>query len=131
MKSFETSFRVRYSETDRMGYVYYSRYAEYFEVARVEMLRSMGISYRDLEDSGIILPVVTYSIRFSKPAYYDDLIRVKVSVKCPLKASITFLYESYNEKNELLNEAQVTLAFIDRTTGKPVRAPAAVAEKFY
>ncbi|HRU61004.1 MAG TPA: thioesterase family protein, partial [Bacteroidia bacterium] len=74
MYQHETRFRVRYGETDRMGYVYYGNYATYYEVGRVEALRSLGFSYRSLEDSGVLLPVSDFSVRYRKPAYYDDLL---------------------------------------------------------
>ena len=130
MKTFELKFRVRYSETDRMGYVYYAHYAQYFEVTRVEMFRNLGIYYKELEDSGILLPVVNYSIRFFKPAYYDDEIVVKAAVKNPPMASIRFNYETVNAKGEIINCADTTLAFIDKKSEKPMRAPAYVIEKF-
>ncbi len=76
----ETQMRVRYAETDRMGYAYYGNYATYFEVARVEALRELGMSYRELEDSGILLPVRDLHIKYHKPAYYDDLLTIKTSI---------------------------------------------------
>ena len=81
MYTTEIKIRVRYGETDRMGYAYYGNYAEYFEVARVEALRNLGFSYRKLEDEGIMLPVLLYSVKFMKPAYYDDELTIKVSIK--------------------------------------------------
>ena len=123
-------FRVRYSESDRMGYVYYAHYAQYFEVTRVEMLRQLGLLYKEIEDSGILLPVVNYSIRFFKPAYYDDEILVIASVNKPPMASIVFNYETFNAKDEIINRAETTLAFIDKKSGKPMRAPMHLIEKF-
>ena len=76
----ETKIRVRYAETDRMGYVYYGNYATYFEVARVESLRTMGMTYKEMEDQGIILPVLEYYIKFIKPAFYDDLLTIKTTI---------------------------------------------------
>ena len=102
----------------------------YFEVTRVEMFRNLGIYYKELEDSGILLPVVNYSIRFFKPAYYDDEIVVKAAVKNPPMASIRFNYETVNAKGEIINCADTTLAFIDKKSEKPMRAPAYVIEKF-
>ena len=81
MYSTENKIRVRYAETDRMGYVYYGNYAQYFEVARVEMLRNLGISYKSLEDSGVILPVIDFTIKYIKPAFYDDFLTVKITLK--------------------------------------------------
>ena len=108
------SVRVRYAETDRMGYVYYGNYAVYFEVARVEMLRELGLSYKQLEDSGIILPVMDYSIQFKKPAFYDDVLTIKTYIRKKPTARIVFDYETLNEDGILLNTAQVTLVFVTR-----------------
>jgi len=129
MIHFESSIRVRYSETDRMGYVYYGNYASYFEVARVEALRSKGISYRELEDSGIILPVLDYNIKYIKPAFYDDLLTIKTNVPNISGARIQFMYETYNEEGNLINKAETTLVFIDRKTMKPIPAPQDVVLK--
>jgi len=125
----EVKIRVRYGETDRMGYAYYGNYAEYFEVARVEALRSMGMNYKDIEDNGIILPVYTFSVKYFKPAFYDDMLTIKTTVKEMPKARITFFYETYNEKHDLLNTGEVTLAFIDKKANKPTAAPAEFIEK--
>ena len=80
MYTTEVKIRVRYAETDRMGYVYYGNYATYFEVARVESLRNLGFSYRSLEDEGILLPVLDFSIRYRRPAYYDDELTIKTII---------------------------------------------------
>lgn len=125
----EVKLRVRYGETDRMGYAYYGNYAEYFEVARVEMLRELGMNYKDMEDNGIILPVYTFSVKYFKPAFYDDMLTIKCSIKELPKARITFYYETFNEKNELLNTAEVTLVFIDKKNNKPMGAPTEFTEK--
>lgn len=125
----EIKLRVRYGETDRMGYAYYGNYAEYFEVARVEALRELGMNYKDMEDNGIILPVYTFSVKYFKPAYYDDLLTIKCSIKEMPKARITFHYETLNEKSELLNIGEVVLAFIDRKANKPCPAPAEFTDK--
>ena len=125
----KVNIRVRYGETDRMGYVYYGNYAEYFEVARVEAMRELGISYKELEDSGILLPVYSYSIVFLKPAYYDDELTIKTTInKLPL-ARIKFYYETFNQTGEVINKANTSLVFIDKATGKPCRAPEFFLEK--
>lgn len=118
----ETSLRVRYAETDRMGYSYYGNYATYFEVARVESLRALGISYRSLEDRGVLLPVTEYNIRFFKPAYYDDEILIFTTVPAIPTARIRFEYESYRG-DTLLNKAWTELAFVDAKTSVPMRCP--------
>lgn len=119
----ETTIRVRYAETDRMGYVYYGNYAQYYEVGRVEALRQLGMSYKGLEDSGIILPVMDYSVKFLKPAFYDDLLTIKTIVPEIPKVRIKFLYEVYNETGDKLNEGETTLVFINQKSNKPCAAP--------
>ena len=125
----EVKLRVRYGETDRMGYAYYGHYAEYFEVARVEALRTLGMNYKDMEDGGIILPVHTFSVKYFKPAFYDDMLTIKCTVKEMPMARITFHYETFNEKNDLLNTGEVTLAFIDKKHNKPTPAPQEFTDK--
>ena len=115
--------RVRYGETDRMGYVYYGTYAQYFEVGRVEALRKLGMSYRDMEDRGVMLPVHDLQMNYHKPAFYDDLLTVRTSILAPPTVRIRFGYQVHNEQNELLTEARTTLVFIDRGTNRPMRAP--------
>ena len=124
MYTTEIKIRVRYGETDRMGYVYYGNYAEYFEVARVEALRNLGFSYRKLEDEGILLPVLNYSVTYRKPAYYDDNLVIKVTIRELPAARIRFEYEIYNEKDEVITVADTTLVFINRKSGRPCPAPA-------
>ena len=118
--------RVRYSETDQMGYAYYGNYAQYFEVARVEALRTLGITYKAMEEEGVMLPVLEYNIKYFKPAYYDDLLTIKVTIPSLPRARILFEYETYNESGILLNKASTTLVFINMKTGKPTAAPANV-----
>lgn len=125
----EVKIRVRYGETDRMGYVYYGNYAEYFEVARVEALRELGMNYKDMEDSGIMLPVYTLNVKYMKPAFYDDHLTVKTSIKEIPMARITFSHEIFNEKKDLLTTGDVTLVFIDIKSGKPMGAPENFLEK--
>lgn len=124
----ETKVRVRYAETDQMGYVYYGNYAQYYEVGRVEALRNLGWSYRQIEESGVILPVLEFKIKYIKPAYYDDELTIKTIIKTLPAVRITFEYECYNGINELLNIGETTLVFINRLTNKPCAAPAAFAE---
>lgn len=123
MFSSEVKLRVRYGETDRMGYVYYGNYAEYFEVGRVEALRELGMSYRELEDSGIMLPVLEFSIRYMKPAYYDELLTIKTSIPELPAARLKFNYETFNENGVLLNNGVTTLVFVNRGSGRPCAAP--------
>ena len=119
----ETTLRVRYAETDQMGYVYYGNYAQYYEVGRVEALRELGFSYKDMEERGIMLPVLELNINYKKPAFYDDEITIVTTIKEMPSVRITFDYESYNSKKELLNTGKVTLVFIDKKTNKPCQPP--------
>tara|TARA_R110002049_G_scaffold197096_2_gene366766 strand:- start:3012 stop:3419 length:408 start_codon:yes stop_codon:yes gene_type:complete len=121
--------RVRYSETDKMGFVYYGNYAQYFEVARVEALRVLNISYRDLEESGIMLPVRSYNIDYYKPALYDDLLTIDTLITDLPTAKLRFEYETFNEKGDLLNKATVVLVFMDAKTGRPIKPPTQFLEK--
>jgi len=125
----EVQIRVRYGETDRMGFVYYGNYATYFEVARVEALRQMGISYRVMEDGGISLPVLEYKIKYLKPAFYDDQLTIKTTIKELPEVRIKFDYETYNQDGLLLNFSETTLVFVDTKTMKPCVAPEIVLEK--
>jgi acyl-CoA thioester hydrolase len=115
--------RVRYSETDRMGFVYYGNYAQYFEVARVEALRNLNLSYKELEENGIMLPVRSFSIDYFKPAHYDDLLTIETLITDLPTAKIKFSYTTFNEQKVLLNKATVELVFMDAKTGKPTRPP--------
>lgn len=125
----EMSVRVRYGETDQMGYLYYGHYAAYFEVGRVEALRSLGLSYKELEEkSGIMMPVMSMQVRYLRPAYYDESLRIQTAIRKLPEKDITFHYEVFNEKDELINAATVKLCFIlaaDRTT---VPVPRSIVE---
>ncbi|MCW3083099.1 MAG: acyl-CoA thioester hydrolase, YbgC/YbaW family [Bacteroidetes bacterium] len=125
----ETTVRVRYAETDKMGYVYYGNYTHYYEVGRVEALRQLGTSYKEMEDNGVMLPVYTCNIKYLKPALYDDLLVIKTTIKELPTLKITFDYEIYNQKSELLNTGNTTLVFINRTTNRPCKAPESFLEK--
>ena len=119
----ETKVRVRYGETDQMGYVYYGVYAQYYEVGRVEAMRSLGFSYKQMEESGVLMPVINLNINYKKPAFYDDEVRIVTTIKEMPTARITFEYECYNQTNDLLNTGTVTLVFIDKAKNKPTQAP--------
>lgn len=123
------SFRVRYAETDQMGFVYYGNYAQYLEMGRVAWLRSLGISYKTMEEGGVMLPVVSMQLDFKKPALYDDLITVETKLKKSPTVKIEFDYNIYNEEKELLVIANTVLAFIDMKTNRPTRCPDYVLEK--
>ena len=120
---FETKIRVRYGETDQMGYVYYGNYPLYYEVGRTEMLRSVGLTYRAMEEGGVLLPVRSLSIKYIEPARYDDLLILRVIIKELPTVKIHFFYELYSEQNQLLNTGETILVFIDAKTRRPRRAP--------
>ena len=120
----ETKIRVRYGETDQMGYAYYGIYAQYYEVGRVDAMRLLGFSYKDVEERGILMPVVDYTISYKKPAFYDDEITIVTTLKqIPTGVKILFDYECYNSKNELLNTGKVTLVSINKSTNKMCKLP--------
>ena len=125
----ETKIRVRYGETDQMGYAYYGNYAQYFEVGRVEALRGLGMSYKAMEDGGIMLPVLDFKVKFIKPAFYDDLLTIRTYIKELPAARIKFEYETYNEKEVLLNVGDTTLVFVNKSTNRPCPAPADFIER--
>ena len=134
MYTFETSIRVRYGETDQMGYVYYGNYPLYYEVGRTEMLRSLGLSYRSMEEDGIILPVHSMNIRYMEPARYDDLLRLRVIIKELPTAKIHFYYEIYNEQDKLMNTGETVMVFVNMQTRRPRKAPDALLnalEKYF
>ncbi len=119
----ETKIRVRYSETDKMGYVYYGNYPAYFEVGRAEAMRELGMTYRDMEEKGVMMPIASMQLKYLRPAFYDDLLTVKTIVKEMPAARMHFFYEVYNEKQKLITEGETILAFINMETRKPCAAP--------
>ena len=129
MKDYEFNVRVRYAETDQMGVVYHGNYAQYFEMGRVEWLRNLGISYKWMEENGVMLPVVSLQMDYKKPARYDDLLRVKTILKSQTSVKIEFDYEIYNEQNDLLTTGYSMLVFVDMKTGRPMVPPSYVTEK--
>jgi acyl-CoA thioester hydrolase len=123
MEYHQTQIRVRYSETDQMRVVYHGNYAQYFEIGRVEWLRNKGISYKWMEENGIMLPVVSLTMNYKKPARYDELLTLKTILKNRTAVKIEFDYELYNEKEELLTTGNSILVFVDMKTGKPISPP--------
>jgi acyl-CoA thioester hydrolase len=123
MYTFETQIRVRYGETDQMGYVYYGNYPLYYEVARTEMLRAIGLSYRKMEEEGIIMPVRSLQSNYISAAHYDDLLTVKVILNELPGVRIHFFYEICNEQSVLLNTGDTELIFVNAQTRRPQRAP--------
>ena len=127
----QTNIRVRYGETDQMGYVYYGNYAQFFEVGRVEWLRALGVSYKSLEESGIMLPVIKLDINYMKPAKYDDLLTITTIMKKKPLVKIEFNFEVHNEKNELLTTGFTSLVFMDMKKSKPIKAPKYLLDQIY
>jgi acyl-CoA thioester hydrolase len=123
MKFDEIQIRVRYGETDQMGIVYHGNYPLYLEMGRIEWLRKMGVSYKKMEEDGIMLPVISLALNYKIPARYDDVINVKTQLKKRPSARIEFEYEITNEKGQIITTAEVVLAFVDMKTNRPVRAP--------
>lgn len=125
----DVQIRVRYSETDQMGYVYYGNYAAYYEVARTEAFRRLGIHYKEMEADGVMMPVLELKCKYIRPAKYDDLLTVRLFLKHnPTAARILFEYEVYNETGELLNIGETTMVFVDMKTGRPTATPASIQQ---
>ena len=120
---FDYVLRTRYAETDQMGVVYYGNYPQYLELGRVEWLRSIGFTYKAMEEEGIMMPVVSLQIQYKKPALYDELITIRTKLKKLPSTKIEFDYEILNEKGELLSTANTVLVFVDARTFRPVRCP--------
>jgi acyl-CoA thioester hydrolase len=130
----ETTVRVRYGETDQMGYVYYGIYAMYYEVARVESLRRLGLTYREIEAMGIIMPVLENRSRFLAPGRYDEELRIVTTLREKPSVRIKFEYEIFNSENTLIHQGETSLAFVDKLTNRPCRPPDAmqkVLEPFF
>ena len=125
----ETKVRVRYGETDQMGVAYYGNYATYFEVGRVETLRNIGLSYREIEENGIMLPVSEFNVKYLNPIKYDDVVTIKTKLSSVVGARLTFEYDMFNSNNVLCAQAYTVLVFIDKDSRRPVKAPNYFLEK--
>jgi acyl-CoA thioester hydrolase len=123
LKKSSTKTRVRYSETDQMGVVYHGNYAQFFEIGRTEWLRSLGVTYKDMEMNGIILPVVSLNLIFIKSALYDDILTIHTYLKKEPMVKIEFNYEIKNQLDELICTGSSVLAFIETKKMKPTRCP--------
>jgi len=122
--------RVRYGETDQMGFVYYGNYAEYFEVGRVEMLRSLGLTYKELEEEyGVIMPVTSLNIRYVRPALYDDELKIITSIRTFPGKNIVFHVEVFNEADKLIAGGNVRLCFLDKKSGARIDTPPQISER--
>ncbi|SFC92474.1 acyl-CoA thioesterase [Spirosoma endophyticum] len=123
-----TNIRVRYYDTDQMGIVYYGNYARFYEIGRVEALRHLGLPYKKMEEDGISMPVYDLSSRFIRPAKYDDLLTIRVTIPQLPKTRLMFNYEIFNQDGQLLNTGQTTLVFVRSDTGRPCAAPTDLVE---
>ena len=119
----QIKFRVLYSDTDKMGYMYYGQYAKYLEMGRVEALRSLGLSYKSMEDSGVMMPVLELNTKYIKPLFYDDEITLVTKVIKMPDTRIYFKYELLNPAGKLSTVAETTLVFVDCSSGKPCLIP--------
>lgn len=119
-----TKLRVRYGETDQMGYCYYGNYASYFEVGRVEAMRSLGVSYKSLEEEGVMLPVSHFEVDYLRPALYDDELLVTTAITELKGPRLFFEYEIHNPQGELVAKAKTTLVFVAKITMRPIAPPA-------
>lgn len=130
MYNHDIKIRVRYGETDQMSYVYYGNYAQYYEVGRVEMIRSLGLTYKDLEDKfGVLMPVMSMNVRYIRPAYYDDSLKIITTVKKIPEDYIDFHVEIFNEDEKIVNQAKLRLFFISKASGERIKAPQILVEK--
>ncbi len=124
----KTTLRVRYSETDKMGVVYHGNYAQYLEIGRTDALRQIGLTYKSLEDNGIMMPVLSLNCKYLKSAFYDDELTIVTMLKVMPKVRIHFYFEIYNQQNELLTKAEVELVNVDMKTNKLTMAPMVLIE---
>ena len=129
MKSHFTYVKVRYAETDQMGVVYHGNYAQYLEIARIDWLEAIGISYKKMEEEGVMLPVYELNLKFKKSAKFDDELKIITRLKKKPGVRIEFEYEIFNQHGELLTEAETTLIFMDMEKNKPIRCPQPILEK--
>jgi len=127
MASFKTYFRVTYSDTDQMRFMHHSNYFKYYETARWELFRNIGIPYPELEEEGIILPVTDTSMKFIKPAFYDQEVTIDTTIKSFRGARIVFEYQARNETGEIINKALVTVACVRKNSGKACFPPKRLA----
>ena len=125
----EISFRIRYGETDQMGVVYHGNYPQFLEMGRISWLRSLDLSYKEMEANGVMLPVVSFEMKFIKPALFDDFITVKTNLKSLPMVRIEFDYEVTNQNNEILLKASTVLAFMDSGKKRPIKCPDYILKK--
>ncbi len=129
MKTHLTYVKVRYAETDQMGVVHHGNYAQYLEMARIDWLSQFGISYKQMELEGIMLPVYSMQFKFIKSATFDDILKIETRLKKIPQVKIEFEYAIYNQENELLTTASTVLVFMDSVSRKPIKCPDFILEK--
>ena len=125
----EITFRIRYGETDQMGVVYHGNYPKFLDMGRISWLRSLDLSYKDMEANGVMLPVVSLEMKFLKPALFDDLVTVKTVLKKLPMVRIEFDYELTNQNGEILLIANTVLAFMDSSKKRPIKCPDYILKK--
>ena len=124
MLTHTTYHRVRYGETDQMGYLYHGHYALLYEIGRTEMLRDLGLTYAGMEaDHGVMMPVMSLNQRFVRPARYDELLTIKTTLRHLPERTITFHLEILNESGKLVNGGSVKLCFVDTKTHRSQSVP--------
>lgn len=128
MKSHSTFVKVRYAETDQMGVVYHGNYAQYLELGRIDWLNQLGISYKWMEDNGVILPVYNLSITYKKSATFDDQLRIVTELRQTPSVRIIFDYKIYNQRDDLLTVASTELIFINKDSNRPIKCPSYILE---
>ena len=128
MISIQSHIRVSYSDTDQMGFMHHSNYFRYYETARWELFRSLGIPYHEIEEEDVILPVINASAKFIKPAFYDQEIKINTMIKSHKGARIIFDNQAINEAGEIINEAQITVACVRKSTGKACFPPKRISD---
>ncbi|MGI6478069.1 MAG: acyl-CoA thioesterase [Salinivirgaceae bacterium] len=126
---YETQYRIRYADTDQMGVVYYGKYALLYEIGRVELMRSVGITYAEMEREGTLMPVIEMNLKYIRPLRYDDVVTIKTILSETPAATIVFHHEIYDSKNVLCNEGYVKLCFVDTKTRRTKRIPYDVLNK--
>jgi acyl-CoA thioester hydrolase len=119
----ETQIRVRYADTDQMGYVYYGNYPAYYEIGRVESFRALGLSYKAMEEGGVIMPVLENWSKYIAPALYDEMLTIHTMIRSLPGVRIKFFYEIYNESDKLIHQGETTLVFVSKQTGRPCQPP--------
>jgi acyl-CoA thioester hydrolase len=131
MNTHQTKIKVRYGETDQMGVVYHGNYAQYLEIGRLEWLNTLGVSYKEMEANNVMLPVVSLSLKYIKPATYDEILTISTSLLKLPTASIEFSYEIHDSSGELLTTAHTKLAFVNIKSNFPMRCPQYILDKLH